>query len=575
MRAFFVFLSCAVLLFVTACEQQPVGLPVVGEDLPWTTLFTFPHDVYAGPVGGASPDDVYLMRRNFQTYELLHFDGSAWTPVPSPQLGGWPLWVAGPNDVYVANYGHLLHYDGLSWTEIPVPALFVTGAAANDVYVSGANRLNHYDGSSWTEILVGVSIYEVWAGPQSHAVVISTHYFSPDSLRWWDGSDWTVSAAPGNVRAIWGPSFDNLVAVGNDGAGGGVVWTWDGAAWAAAVLPAGVRGLTAIDGSDIDNLIAVGYDGTVLHHNGVQWQSIDLGTDKSIYNVWVADPATVYVTGDRGAAFRGSPAGGWSSLFDYPLSGDGPLWVESGTSMRLGARNEGVHRLERGVWGEEHITSYGYLDAIDGRRPDDVYAAFRYEGLYHYDGLSWSAVLDTVEGVLDIHVLPNGHVSLIDARDGLFVFDGAQWRHVSTLNGYQSGVWASAIDDVWIATLPELLHYDGESVRVVRKSDQADFFDVWGRDPRDVYVVGEGILHYDGTDWEKVGPDGAYRHVIGDAGRVLASGGRRSAYFADGYWHLAAESQYFVQQLVRGVDGSVYALTVSPEQTQYSIRRLR
>ncbi len=123
-----------------------------------------------------SSDDVWAV--GFQTDPaslnssnvILHWTGSAWNVVPSPNPGGnsvdklYDVQGAAPNDIWAvgehwdrngSQAATILRYTGATWTEFPNPCggpLFgVTVLAPNDVWAVGWQSC-HFDGISWTQI---------------------------------------------------------------------------------------------------------------------------------------------------------------------------------------------------------------------------------------------------------------------------------------------------------------------------------------------------------------------------------------------------------------------------------------
>ena len=163
-----------------------------------------------------------------QTF-ALHWGGNAWTTVPSPNVGSasnWLLGVDGTADDNVWAAGYLdpgdgspfqtltLHWDGSSWIVIPSPNVgrapnYLTGVAAvtqNDVWAVG------YTGS--------------YPGP-----------FETLIMRW-DGVHWNVVASPNspNGMPLWSVnavSSTDVWAVGGYFLNGStsLIEHWDGSAW--------------------------------------------------------------------------------------------------------------------------------------------------------------------------------------------------------------------------------------------------------------------------------------------------------------------------------------------------------
>ncbi|MCX5742241.1 MAG: hypothetical protein NT062_07075 [Proteobacteria bacterium] len=92
--------------------------------------------------------------------DLVHFDGTTWTAVPTPPLHArlqW-IWGSGPSSVF-AGGGDLLHFDGTTWVALPTPIAGLTmgawGSRATDVWMVGLQGpAMHYDGASWSSFAI-------------------------------------------------------------------------------------------------------------------------------------------------------------------------------------------------------------------------------------------------------------------------------------------------------------------------------------------------------------------------------------------------------------------------------------
>lgn len=134
-------------------------------------------------VEAVSPTDVWAAGhvREGGVYRplVLHYDGTAWTESPLPDLGpsGYlnAISAAGPDDVWVSGFTGteaesgplLLHWDGTAWRTMPTPAPGAHGtdltrlyaAAPGDLWAIGVNnqqpngfRLMHWDGTAWQDV---------------------------------------------------------------------------------------------------------------------------------------------------------------------------------------------------------------------------------------------------------------------------------------------------------------------------------------------------------------------------------------------------------------------------------------
>jgi hypothetical protein len=170
------------------------GVAVVSARNAWAVGFIHPPD-------GAGP-------RAASTHAalILHWNGTAWKQVPSPNPGGpvnlWGVAATSARDAWAVGwYGKplILHWNGSAWKQVPSPAV------ASDGILRGVAALSAR--SAWA---VGYPL-------SSKKTLI---------LRW-NGTSWKLVPAP--MAALFGvaaPSPTRAWAVG-----GNSILTWNGARW--------------------------------------------------------------------------------------------------------------------------------------------------------------------------------------------------------------------------------------------------------------------------------------------------------------------------------------------------------
>lgn len=231
-------------------------------------------------VSGTSPSDVWAVG-NYNQYDgtgqhtlVLHYDGSSWTQVPSPDPDGttpslkrvsadsasdaWALgtYSAG-NPGQGGNTVHsvLLHWNGSAWTQVASPSRYLQGISAispSDVWAVGTSGgqtdTEHWNGSSWTRvpspnpggatgnILLGVSARatgDVWAVGTMDSGITSVAM-----ILHWDGTSWTNVPCPSPdssfLSAVSADASNDAWAIGI-GSGGPrqhtLIEHWDGTSW--------------------------------------------------------------------------------------------------------------------------------------------------------------------------------------------------------------------------------------------------------------------------------------------------------------------------------------------------------
>jgi hypothetical protein len=279
---------------------------------------------------------------------IQHYDGTAWTIVPSPNrllgtgrnqinslLG---VTAIAPSDVWAVGYTVSLddpyrtltmHWNGAAWSIVNSPNLSFPGAyntltevsatSPDDVWAVGGSALGggssrglllHFDGAAWS-LTPGPPNVESWASSARNGVVAlsaNSVWAVGDYDAWhYDGTSWTVPA-PGaqfaNDVDAAGP--DSVWAVGSFVANpysGGVRYPighrFTGTGWqqqhAADLRPGAFNGVTV---RAPDDVIAVGYSGQftyALAWRGTGWQPLTTGnanpspnTNLAIANVLTA-----------------------------------------------------------------------------------------------------------------------------------------------------------------------------------------------------------------------------------------------------------------------------------------------
>ena len=198
-------------------------------------------------VAAISADDVWAVgsRIGVETREpidtlVLHWDGSAWSEVPSPNVSGGANQLIGitalaANDVWAVGFaagGPLaMHWNGTAWRLVPV-------------------ERNAGSGSDWLAAVAGSAGQEMWAVGQGRGLY-SNRAFA--TVRRWDGIHWTEkvcrAASASNppegyegggpdayLTGVSAASSNDVWAVGVRGSGP-MILHWDGEAWTTVTHP--------------------------------------------------------------------------------------------------------------------------------------------------------------------------------------------------------------------------------------------------------------------------------------------------------------------------------------------------
>jgi hypothetical protein len=246
-----------------------------------------------------SENDVWAVGTSNRARLILHWDGTRWSVVPSPDPDPSYDYLTGvtamaPTDVWaVGYYGDsydypyrtlTMHWDGLTWAIVPSPNI---GSVNNQLY----------------DVDV-VAPDDVWAvglccnGPTMEMLAIH-----------WDGSQWSVIPIPtivpggGPIVAVDAISANDVWALAN---GGGSLIHWDGSTWGYVDIPrGGIFGNDLVDISAIsaNDIWTVGYysrrdpnshlySQTLIEHwDGIEWRVVpspNVGTYNNNYLYGVA-----------------------------------------------------------------------------------------------------------------------------------------------------------------------------------------------------------------------------------------------------------------------------------------------
>jgi hypothetical protein len=283
-------------------------------------------DNHLTAVAVVSADDVWAVGLALAAGEraktlVEHWDGAAWTVVPSPSPGSYSNYLFGvtavsADDVWaVGQYANpegpmktlVEHWDGAAWTVVPSPNEGIGGnnlvgasaVSADDVwavgYYASSSRgpnqtlVEHWNGAAWT--LVDAPMRGGWEALLNGVAAVSATdvwavglYYDPKVLQnktlvaRWNGAAWTVVPSPNAstylnwLAGVVAVSANDVWAVGyfeSDGYPHGpaqtLVMHWNGAAWALLASPSpgdAESRLSAVAAGAADDVWAVGFAAT-------------------------------------------------------------------------------------------------------------------------------------------------------------------------------------------------------------------------------------------------------------------------------------------------------------------------
>ncbi len=343
-------------------------------------------------------------------------------------------------------------------------------------------------------------------------------------------------------------------AGGADGADGGEACEEDCELFPAecepgAVCPSGLFGadpsagvdwrtrVETIRGRSATDAWLVGTLGMAAHFDGTVWKTVDVGTDDSLFYLWLADGGELtFGTLDR-VFTRGLGAGqgdpspdGWASRgkVTQPSGASRKVtaaWGRTGSSTMWVATDTEVWRIDADGTTLEPKT--GLLKAVCSSLPC--------KWLRGLDGASPNVVWGVGETGAAIRITnADGAAPTVEVTNPL------TW---STLNG----VWAVSDTEAWaVGARGLVIHNAGATFgwQVMEVPTQEHLYAVAGSSSSDVWAVGDKgvVLHYDGTTWSRVKVAGMGRRRpellsvwvpepgkvwIGGQGVLLSLGGTR------------------------------------------------
>jgi hypothetical protein len=281
---------------------------------------------------------------------MLHWDGSLWNAVPSPNHGSGnnrlnAVTAQAANDVWAVGQAAegggtttlTLHWNGSTWTEVASPSPGATdnqlngvlSLAADNAWAVGAADMDtlilHWNGTNWSQVaspspggVYGASFLnsvsalaanDIWAAGAYQVVG-----YGDTLVLHWDGTSWTQVDSPSP-----GVQYDDvlksvvMVSTGDGWAVGSYTFNnirrtltlhWDGTSWTQVPSPGGGSGDNFLYGSAATGPTDVWAVGSytsaaaqqtmILHWNGSLWTlavSGNAGTGDNKLNAVAAGPA--------------------------------------------------------------------------------------------------------------------------------------------------------------------------------------------------------------------------------------------------------------------------------------------
>lgn len=255
----------------------------------------------------------------------------AWNAMSTPDdQGNRGIWGSSASNVYTANYLGLWRYNGTSWAHVPE----ARNRSFYDVYGSGASN--------------------VWAVGEDGLIMR------------YDGSGWSAQRFDGTSVA---PE-----------------------ALAAPTVPARRIALRALWGIPALNFtVAVGDSGTVLYHDGTQWNNASLEMDATVTDVWGTDLNNFYATTSDGRLLRWN---GWYLSYVAGVQAPGALhtvWGTSSSNLYVAGDGGVLYRFNGSAWSRIRLPTRGTMYAVWGTSASNMFVGGEHGALYRFNGTAWIA----------------------------------------------------------------------------------------------------------------------------------------------------------------------------------------
>jgi hypothetical protein len=158
-----------------------------------------------------------------------------------------------------------------------------------------------------------------------------------------------------------------------------------------------------------------------------------------------------------------------------------------------------------------------HLYGVWGSSGTNVFAVGEMGTILHYDGLTWSADIEsgTTEGLRAIWGTGGSNIYSVGGAGTILHFDGMSWSAIESnsaawllgiwgtsdvniyaVGGFYDGVGGWFHPDSWSGGV--ILHYDGTAWTEIKTDINSRLFSIWGSSESDIYTVGAQatILHY-------------------------------------------------------------------------------
>jgi hypothetical protein len=307
-------LSALSAVSLTACPIEPKPTPdtweLVHRDLPGALL----------SVWGTSADDVWAVGADALDGTgptVIHFDGEAWSSVPTGEAAGNLWWVFGFDEgpIYMGGEGGvILRYEDGDYTRMTTPGtdtvFGIWGATPDDVWAvgGGSDAMGGFawrlSGDTWipepslpADVPSTAAIWKIFGTSTSDAWLVGSNGVALH----WDGSTLTQGdTGVGSSLFTVHESEGRYAAVG--GSATGIIVEYEDGQWTNVTPESPPPGLTGVTLGADGFGIAIGTFGAVFaRSDAAGWVEEDLGFSlgHSLHGSWIDEEGGVWAVGGQ------------------------------------------------------------------------------------------------------------------------------------------------------------------------------------------------------------------------------------------------------------------------------------
>jgi hypothetical protein len=310
-------------------------------------------------VAAISPTDIWAVGSHYSGTLTMHWNGSAWSIVPSPNANGFSrlhgVSATAANDVWAVGFHNtplpnivamlVMHWNGTQWSLNPGPEVDCYQCIFNDVAAVSPNEV----------YAIGYSTDTVKSGP-----IIAR----------WAGAQWGkfYPSTSGRLQSIAAITANDIWTVGKTDSGDTLTIHWDGGAWSVVSSPNPSpynNALTGVDAVAANDVWAVGYSQNnglprrtlIEHWDGNAWSVVSSPSpgagDNTLDGVTALSAGDIWAVGlynnGSGAPNR-SLTIHWNGSYwsETPSPSPGESWNELRAVAALGSSD---------LWGVGYITT--------------------------------------------------------------------------------------------------------------------------------------------------------------------------------------------------------------------------